>query len=79
MRIVRVQVYARERYKAASGMYDIRSITLEADIESSDGDTQAIWDLQRQADRALDSWIDLHRPEASPVELVEPPPIEVPF
>jgi hypothetical protein len=61
MRIVRVQVYAREKYRSTSGFFDIRSVTLEAEIESSDGETGAIWDLQRQADRVLESWIDEHR------------------
>lgn len=61
MRIVRVQVYAREKYRAENGMFDIRSISLEAEVESSDGDTAAIWDLQKQADNALESWIRLHQ------------------
>lgn len=61
MRIVRVQVYAREKYKAANGMFDIRSISLEAEVESSDSDISAIWELQRQADSTLESWINEHR------------------
>lgn len=61
MRIVRVQVYASQRYRGKDSLYDRRSLTLEAEIESSDGETSAIWNLQRQADNALGSWIDQHR------------------
>lgn len=61
MRVVRVQIYASQRYSSKDGYYDRRSITLEAEVESSDGETAAIWELQRRADNALESWIEKHR------------------
>lgn len=76
MRIVRVQVYARQKYKAISGMYDVRSITLEAEIESGDGEVSAVWELQRRADQALESWIDQHvfvEPQPDPINAETPP------
>jgi hypothetical protein len=66
MRVVRVQVFASQRYRGKDGYYDRRSITLEAEVESSDGQTSAIWDLQREADNALESWIEQHRFEEPP-------------
>lgn len=89
MRIVRVQVYACEKYLAENGMFDVRSISLEAEIESSDGETAAIWELQRRADNALESWIKKHRfvepedpmfaevEEPAPKSKVEWPPSDI--
>ena len=74
MRIVRVQVSARERYRGPTGMFDTRSVTLEAELESGDGDVGAIWELQRKVDDCLESWIDLHKE----VEPVTPVPFELP-
>ena len=78
MRLVRVQVYAREKYRAANGQYDIRSVTLEAELESGDGDTATIWDLQKKADDALSSWIDLQNQNATPTLPPAPAPVEDP-
>jgi hypothetical protein len=72
MRTVRVQVYARQKYRSKDGHFDIRALTLEAEIESSDGETGAIWELQRQCDSALESWISLHVLEDLP------PPVQPP-
>ena len=69
MRIVRIQVSAREFYRGASGRSDMRSITIEADLESGDEPGTAIATATRRADTALQVWISKHRqPEPEPEE-----------
>jgi hypothetical protein len=75
MRTVRVQVYARQKYRSKDGHFDTRALMLEAEIESFDGSMEAIWELQRQADTALNSWIDLYSEEKSPDPIEPAPPL----
>jgi hypothetical protein len=81
MRVTRIMVFASQRYRGKDGFHDRRSITLEAEIEHSDGQTGCIWDLQREADNALESWIDQHRfvePEDPTVAKIDTSPAKPP-
>jgi hypothetical protein len=86
VRLVRIQVSARVKYRGKDGFYDTRSLTLEVEVESGDSDANAIWDAQRQLDGNLESWIDLHRGtdpmfaevEPAPAPIAPPPPVEPP-
>lgn len=80
MRVVRIQVFASRRFRSESGFFDRFTISLEAEIESSDSEHDAIRRLQNQADEALDDWVVEHEVKAVSPEPVAPPdPDEIQF